>query len=149
MEKEPIIVLLGHSVLIDGVAVGLERQQNMRVCRIDDPGEDIEERLRSIMPELVIFELEVSGSSSLMNLLKDRTGISLLGLDQHCSQVMVLNSYPKTTCTMSELIETIQSIVRESASPSKGGNLTRIDEKKPILAKGNNHGLKGEQNEGH
>ena len=34
MTKEPIIVLLGHSVLIDGVAIGLERQRNLHLYRL-------------------------------------------------------------------------------------------------------------------
>ena len=134
MAKEPLIVLLGHSVLIDSVAVGLERQLNLHIFRIDDPGEDIEEHLRSMTPGLVIFELEDTGSSSLLNLLKDQTRISLLGLDRHCSQAIVLNIYPKATRTMNELVCIVQTIVREGASQSEGGNLTRIDGKKSTLA---------------
>jgi hypothetical protein len=128
-EKAPIIVLLGHTVLIESIAISLEMLPNLCVCRIDGPGKDLAERLRSIMPELVIFELEASGSSILLDILKKPTGIPLLGLDQNCSQVIVLNSYPHMTRTMSEFIQIVQDIVREGAIPSKGGNLIRIDEK--------------------
>ena len=57
MQKQPLIVLLGDSVLIDGVAAGLAGRQVPEMVRIATFNGDIAERLKALEPDLIVFEL--------------------------------------------------------------------------------------------
>ena len=70
MERQPLIALLGDSVLMDGVAVGLGNRQTLGVVRVELAGNDIEESLGSLRPDLVVFELDSLLSASVLSLLK-------------------------------------------------------------------------------
>ena len=124
MEKQPLVVLLGDSVLIDGVAAGLASRQVPKMVRIDTFTADIVERLESLEPDLIVFELDAPRSSSIFTLLRQQPGILLLGLDLDYSQVLVLNSHHHITPTMNDLYQIVQAEASQQAFVSKGGEAT-------------------------
>jgi hypothetical protein len=124
MEKQPLVVLLGDSVLIDGVAAGLAGKQIPGMVRINTLTSDIVERLKSLEPDLIVFELDAPRSSSIFALLREQPGILLLGLDLDYSQVLVLNSRQHITPTMSDLYQIVQVEASQQAHLSKGGKPT-------------------------
>ena len=134
MEKQPLVVLLGDSVLIDGVAVGLAGRQVPSMVRIDTFTPDIAERLKYLKPDMIVFELDTPWSSSIFSLLREQPGILLLGLDLDSSQVIVLNSYRYITRTMNDLYQIVRVQAGQQALLSKGGEPTEYD-KKPKLAR--------------
>ena len=127
MEKRPIVVLLGDSVLIDGVAVGLADRHVPGMIRINRFADDITERLKSLKPDMIVFELDTPCASSIFSLLREQPGILLLGLDLNCSQVLVLNSHQHVTRTVSELYCVVQLEACEQVHISKGGESTEQD----------------------
>ena len=117
MSRQPLIVLLGDSVLIDGVAVSLGGSQVLRVARISTLAFNIDECLKSLKPDLVVFELDSPYSSLVFSFLRRQPGLRLIGLDLTCSQVIVLDSYQHATRAMSELAHVVQvETCRESRS---------------------------------
>jgi len=70
------------------------------VLRIHTIAKDIEERLRHICPDMVIFDLDTSHSQFVVPFLKDRPGTTLLGLDADCGKVIALSSQQYTTLAM-------------------------------------------------
>ena len=121
MEKRPLVVLLGDSVLVDGVAVSLGDQRVLDVKRIDISVVGLRERLQSLKPDLIVVELDTQGSQSIVSLLREQPGIMLLGLDLTCSRVIVLNSHQHMTRTMNDLCQVVQTEVSEASRSSKGG----------------------------
>ncbi len=109
MDKQPVIVLLGESLLMDGVAVSLKERPPLGVVRMDASGADVGERLRALSPKVIVFELDCARSASLIKLLKESPGAMLLGLDLDCSQAIVLNSSRHLTPTMKAFCQLIQS----------------------------------------
>jgi hypothetical protein len=128
MEKRPLVVLLGGSLLMDGVAVSLAAPQLWKVIRLDidalDIGECIGECMESLDPDLIVFELDSPWSSSILSLIKDQPGVLLIGLDLSRSRAIVLDSHQHLTQTMDDLCQVVQSEANEKARSSKGGAIT-------------------------
>jgi hypothetical protein len=115
MGKRPLVVLLGDSVLIDSVAVSLEGSRVLGVTRIDTLTANVEERLTSLKPDLVVFELDSPYSPLVFSYIRERPCIQLVGLDLTCSRVIVLDSQQHTMRTMRELAYVVQSVASREA----------------------------------
>jgi hypothetical protein len=127
MEQRPLVVLLGESLLMDGVAVSLAGKGMLGTIRMDSDVVDIRECLETLQPDLVIFELDTPQSSHVLSLLREQPGILLIGLDLACSRAIVLNSRQQMTRTMSELCLMVQAEADQKAHVPKGGALTTHD----------------------
>ena len=111
MEHRPLVVLLGNSLLLDGVAVSLLDQQTLRMVRMDAGSGVYGEQLRSMKPELILFELDSPDAPSIIALLRDQPGTLLIGLDLNCSRAIVLNSRQHLTPSMSDLQQVVLAAV--------------------------------------
>ena len=108
--SRPIIWIIGNTVLMDGVAACLEERQITNLVHWDVLNADLDANLQASKPDLIIFELETPSTNMLLDLLKEQPGIQLLGLNQNCSQVIVLNSFQRTTRTMTDLYQVVQEV---------------------------------------
>lgn len=113
MKKKPIIVILGNTVLIEGVLFSLKSQENLTIFRIENPGSDLEECIRLMLPDLIIFELDDPGTRDCLECLKEMDEFSLIGLNLRKNQVTVLNSSQHNTGGMQDFIQIIQDIVQQ------------------------------------
>jgi hypothetical protein len=130
MERRPLVVLLGDSLLMDGIAVSLAGKEMPGTIRMDSDVVDVREHLKTLQPDLVIFELGTPTSTAILSLLSQQPGIQLMGLDPACSRVIVLNSQQHPTPTMYELYQVVQ------AETAKRVNLPRVDSPQAHLPKG-------------
>jgi len=124
MEERPKVVLVGDSFFMEGVAAGLASWQTPAVIRLECDVGDIEERLRSLAPDVIIFELDSPPSPIVLSLLIKWSQILLIGLDLDSSRVIVLDSHPQVARTMNELYLVVQAKAGQKACLSKGGGLT-------------------------
>jgi hypothetical protein len=113
MEKRPLVVLFGDSVLIDGVAVSLGEKEGLEVTHLDTTGVGVHERLGDLEPDLVVFELDSPYASSAFTFLREHPGIILVGLDLTCSRTIVLDSQQHVTPTLDALCQIVQTKVSE------------------------------------
>ena len=121
MEKRPLVVLLGDSLLMDGVAVSLAGRKSWGMVRLDIDVLDIGECLESLNPDLIVFELDSPWSPPILSLITEQPGILLIGLDLSRSRAIVLNSHHHLTQTMNDLCQLVQAQANEKAGSSKGG----------------------------
>ncbi len=127
MKEQPIIVLFGGSLLMDAVAAGLSNTQEFGVIRIYTPITD-EERLRSLNPDLMIFDLDTP-PEFIFRFLRDQPGVPLLGLDMTSHKVIVISSQQHTPLTVDDLAQMIR--LQTSHSHSHFRSLSyRVREKK-------------------
>ena len=139
MKQRPLVVLLGESLLMDGVAASLAGKEMLGTVQMGSDGKDIQEHLETLQPDLVIFELGTPTSTAILPLLSQQPGIQLMGLDPACSRVIMLNSQQHPTPTMHELYQVVQAetakqvnlpqvdlpqVDSPQAHPPKGGELT-------------------------
>ena len=129
MENRPLVVLLGNSLLMDGVAVSLADKQMLRMVRIDTETEDIWERMESLRPELIVFELNNPDTPAIISLLKNRTDTLLIGLDLDCSRAFVLNSRQHLTRSMNDLYSVVQAAANLEPMSATGSGLESNNDK--------------------
>lgn len=111
MEKKSVVVFLGDSLLMDGIAASLAKDEAFKSIRWDPAGAKLDAFLQSTMPDLIFFELDSSWSSAIFALLSKRPGLMLLGLDLNCSRVIVMNSHQRYTKSIAELSKFLQDEV--------------------------------------
>lgn len=112
MEDQRLVVLFGDSLLMDGVEASLNATQELGVMRIQSTDHDvhnIRECLRSLQPDLVIFDWDTPQAQLIVSVLRDRPGITLLGLDVNSRKVIVVSSHQYTPLAASDLIQVIQT----------------------------------------
>ena len=128
MSNRPLVVLLGNSLLMDGVAVSLTTRQLLGMVRMDVGADDIRQRIRSLEPDLVVFELDKPGTEKIISLIKDQPDLLLIGLDIDCSQAIVLNSRQQPTPSMNDLRRVVQEAIgRKALAPQTDSLLTHND----------------------
>lgn len=108
MDEPPVVVLLGHSLLLDAVATGLADSQLPGLVVLDTSGPDIEARLKSLKPRLILFDLRCTFTECLFHVLLELPSAALLGLDQDACQALLLSGKRCVTPTMNELYELVQ-----------------------------------------
>ena len=109
MIDRPSVVVLGDSLLTDGVAVSLADCPQLSLLRIDSNVFDIWQQVNTLNPDVIVFDLETPHSPLILSLLKEKPGILLLGLDLACNRVIVLNSRQSFTQTMHDLCQIIET----------------------------------------
>lgn len=120
MEERQLVVLFGDSLLIDTVEASLEDNPNVGMMRIHATVPDIEERLKTLCPDLIILDLNAPDSGQIIPVLWDQPGVPLLCLDITCSKAIVLSSQPYTARTAGDLAHLIEM----QTSPGRGKQAT-------------------------
>ena len=128
MQNRPLVVLLGNSLLMDGVALSLSSGQKLGVVRMDAGADGIREQLKLLEPDLIVFELDAPCSPKIMSLIKNRPSTLLLGLDLDCCRAIVLNSSQHPTHSMDELLRVVEDAIGpKSLIPGEGEDLVHND----------------------
>ena len=115
METRRLVVLL-DSVLMDHVGVCLAGNQSLEITYLDAHAFDVRQRLHTLTPDLVLFELDTLRLPGILSLLWEQPGILLIGLDLACSRAIVLNSHQHLTPTLDELCRVVQAEASQTAS---------------------------------
>jgi hypothetical protein len=122
------IWIIGKNVLMDGVTACLEDQKVPDLVRFDDINVNSVKKLRMEQPILIIFELDTSNSHYLIDLLRQRPDIHLLGIDQDCNQLIVFNSFTRKALTISSLYQIVKEISGGWEQVPRGGINLEKDE---------------------
>lgn len=109
MEEQVRVIVLGDSLLMDSVVTNLQGELALSVKRVDTSCMGNEECLKSLEPEMFIFELDTPQPGTILSLLKELTDALFLAIDTNCSQVIELRSASHPIENMKELCELTQS----------------------------------------
>lgn len=112
------VVLLGHSLLIDGVAVSLAGRTGVCMVRIDTDEDKFERHILSLKPVLVIFELYTFRTEQLVALLNDHPGMQLVGIHPEHSHLVVLSGRQYRSATMQDLVAMLENAHPQTAVAS-------------------------------
>jgi NAD(P)H-hydrate repair Nnr-like enzyme with NAD(P)H-hydrate dehydratase domain len=112
---------------MDGVAVSLTTRHTLGMVRMDVAADDIRKRLRSLEPDLIVFELDNPETQKILTLIKDRPDMLLIGLDIDCSQAIILNSRQRPTRSMNDLRRVVLDAIGLKALAPQDGHLTHND----------------------
>ena len=109
MDQRRLIILFGDSLLMDAVEAGLADRPDIDLVRVRSALVEFETRVKSLCPDLVIFDFDTVHSQFVIPLLRARPEIPLVGLDFNSNQVVVLSGRAHTARTAQELARLIQT----------------------------------------
>jgi hypothetical protein len=123
MIPAPNVVLLGGSVLMEGVASYLVNESTIQVIQHEDMTHFDSAELCALRPDIIIFERESLPAGGLIHLMGCCPEVPWVALELNCSQVSVMNNRKYATQTMKDLLSIIQEVI-PSAEGIKGGKWT-------------------------
>lgn len=119
--SRPVILIIGESVLMDGIAFSLQRENLDNLVHWGELKTGFNAVRLPPSTNLIIFELEKPGIYQLFDLLREQPGIRLLGLHSNCEQVLVFGSCKKPSRTMADLYRIVREVLKVESSIQKEG----------------------------
>lgn len=123
MIDRPRVVLVGNSLLMDGIAISLADTQMRGFERTEMECGDLQERLEALEPDLIVFELDHPLASAVRSLLSAKSELLLIGLDKENCHAVVLNSRKRFTRTMADLCRLVEEEVYPALLSQKEVNI--------------------------
>ena len=108
MNPTQLIVLFGDSLLMDTVEAGLGDRPQIGVMRIHSGVPNLNDRLKSLQPNLVIFDWDADHCQFVLPFLREQPGTPLLGLDITASRAIAICSQEHSVYSINELSRIIQ-----------------------------------------
>lgn len=109
MRNQSLVLLLGESILMDGIAESLTQNNHFLIRREVSIGLDMCVYIKLLKPDMIVFEWGMSSIDSILSGLSELTNIVLLGLDLDSGRVVVLNSKQFPIDTMNDLGRLLES----------------------------------------
>jgi hypothetical protein len=101
------VLLYGRSLLLSGLAAGLEQSPDLRTQRAATWGE-ASRLLAEQPPDALIFDLTNANESHILPLLLARPGLLLIGLDTECNQAVLVSGHEARSLTVNQIVEIVQ-----------------------------------------
>ena len=111
MVDQPHVLLLGDSVIMDGVAESLLKRKFSNVTRINSNSQEAREIVISLTPDLIVYELNAKNTDPIFTIIREQPDTLHLAIDLNCNQVILLDCQRKPTASMQELCELISQEV--------------------------------------
>ncbi len=118
MDEKRLVVLYGDTLLIDGIEASLAERNGLDVIRVDTTVANVGQHLRTIAPDLVIFDLDtpvIELSKLIVPLLQKQPGIPFICLDAQHSEVVTLACEQHAAHSTNDLVD----IIRKQFPPSE------------------------------
>lgn len=116
MEEQRVVVLYGASLFVVGVETCLKDQPGLEVVRIGITLSDTEKRLRSLRPDVIIFDssdVRLATWPGITQFLRENPGILVIGLDlTTTNEVTIFSSHQYPVTKVEDLIEAIMGTGR-------------------------------------
>lgn len=107
-ENRPLIALVGDTLLMESVEAKLVDMGELDVVHIQTEASNIERYLKSLGPDLIIFDWDAPQAQFALPFLRHQIGIPIVGLDLASSQGVVLTSQRHTIASVNELWRVIE-----------------------------------------
>lgn len=107
------VSIIGESVLVEGIAVGLDLNPPDNVQRIQAYDANTRCLIRDFNPNVIIYLLGSPGLDALVSQIELRDGIRLIGLDLDRNQVLIVDSSMRHSLSMGALQQLIASRDRQ------------------------------------
>jgi hypothetical protein len=109
------VLVIGDTVLMEGVALSLMERRTVSVDRINPKETDVWTCVTMTNPDVIVFEIGCPQSLVILSLMHEMPGMQLLGVDMQGDRVIVMNSRSYTARSMLELHRVFESILSSGA----------------------------------
>ena len=133
-----VVVLLGHSLLIDGVAASLAGRPGLHTVRMDLSDDKLnddklsenklsenklsenkaEKSVWSLKPNFVIFEFDTAPTEKLLALFDEHPGVQFVGIHPEYSRLLMVSGYQHLPATMNNLVAMLETAHLQPADAS-------------------------------
>ena len=107
MVKQSHILLLGDSVFMDSIAENLLAKKSYNVVRINSNTQEIKTFLKTINPDLIIYELHEENADLIFTIISEQENTFHLAIDLNAKQTILLHCRRQPTGSMQELCELV------------------------------------------
>ena len=107
MGDKPYILLFGESILMDGIAESLIKQELTNVIHICSSAPEAMDFINSLDPDLIVYELNAINTDPIFKIIREQTESLHLAIDLSCSQAILLNCQRKPTESMQALCDLV------------------------------------------
>jgi hypothetical protein len=108
MGADSCLVLYGNSVILAGIATGLQRHHPFDIIALEPGCPDTLRHICALDPRAVLFDLAAAPPESVVALLRERPGLLLLGVDPSNDEVLVLSCRQERVVAPADLLGLIQ-----------------------------------------
>jgi hypothetical protein len=105
---ERTVIVIGESLLLDALEASLAARPELAVLRVHCAVCDTIHCLKSLTPDVVIFDVDTPVAAAMFRVLRERPGLPLVGVDIASSRALVLSSQNFAVETADELTHVIQ-----------------------------------------
>jgi len=107
MSAKRKVLIYGRSLYLAGISACLEPNESLEVKFIDPHGLQAKQSLDEFNPETILFDLTDPPNDLDMDLLQQRSGLLLIGVDPSSDEVFVLKGHHNRVVTAGELTQLI------------------------------------------
>jgi len=108
VEKRTRVIVYGSSLNMAGVAVSLKADPGLEVVWVDPHSPNSRQTISELNPAAIAFDLNDPPSDVDIQLLRERPGVVLIGVDPDSNEMLVLSSRPQQALSMSDLVSVIR-----------------------------------------
>jgi len=109
MQVKKSVLIYGRSLSLAGIFACLELDEDLEVKSIDPHDSLAKQSLDEFNPETILFDLNDPPNDLDMDLLQQRPGLLLIGVDPSCDEVLVLKGQRSRVVTAGELSQLISN----------------------------------------
>ena len=112
MTSDPCLVLYGNSVFLAGIKAELERAGTFELLTIEIRCAEALELIRKRQPRALLFDLGTGQLDFVVSLLREQTGMQLIGVGPSSDEILVLSGYSQPARSVSDLVHAINRITK-------------------------------------
>jgi hypothetical protein len=107
------VVLYGNSLVVSSIGASLQGRADLQVSSVDATRPQAEERLRTLQPDVVIFDLAAARPEFAIDLWQAQPHLLLIGVDLLTHRALMLSGQPSRLLTLDDLLEVMKDEERK------------------------------------
>lgn len=108
MNKQTRVVVYGSSLSMAGIEASLRIDPSLAITTVFPGSPTALAELDGFNPEVILFDLNESSVDLQVQLLRERPGLRMIGIDAGSDKLLVLTCHSATALTVADLVKIIR-----------------------------------------
>lgn len=120
MEKRRRVLVYGNTLSMAGIAASLKGEPGLEIIIVDPKDPTAQQNLKAFDPETIIFDRSDQHSILDLALLREQSGLLLIGVDPSSDEALVLSGKLSRVLTIKELAKLVSAQVVQLTTEDEG-----------------------------